>query len=113
MRLAAIAEAARAKRLRRDRLAIEPLLHGSREPRALPDPHCLTKVHMRLHKRIYLHPERAVRVLSQEAAMTAQIINLAEYRKAKEAEEVRKIVNDYFAAHSQAMAWWVSRVPVG
>jgi hypothetical protein len=42
----------------------------------------------------------------QETAMTAQIINLAEYRKAKEAEEVRKIVNDYFAAHSGAMAWW-------
>lgn len=36
--------------------------------------------------------------------MTAQIINLAEYRKAKEAEEVRRVVNDYFAAHSQAMA---------
>jgi hypothetical protein len=32
--------------------------------------------------------------------MTAQIINLAEYRKAKEAEEVRRVVNDYFAAHS-------------
>jgi hypothetical protein len=37
--------------------------------------------------------------------MTAQIINLAEYRKAKEAEEVRRVVNAYFAAHSQAMAW--------
>ena len=45
--------------------------------------------------------------------MTAQIINLAEYRKAKEAEEVRKMVNDYFAAHSRAMAWWVSGAPVG
>ena len=29
--------------------------------------------------------------------MTAQIINLADYRKAKEAEQVRKVVNDYFA----------------
>jgi hypothetical protein len=31
--------------------------------------------------------------------MTAQIINLAEYRKAKEAVEVRnyKVVNDYFS----------------
>jgi len=27
--------------------------------------------------------------------MTRQIINLAEYRKAKEAEEVRRVVNDY------------------
>jgi hypothetical protein len=40
--------------------------------------------------------------------MTAQIINLAEYRKAKEAEEVRKVVRDYLAAHSQALAWWLS-----
>jgi hypothetical protein len=40
--------------------------------------------------------------------MTAQIINLADYRKAKEAEQVRKVVNDYFAAHSQIMAWWLS-----
>ena len=40
--------------------------------------------------------------------MTAQIINLANYRKAKEAEQVRKVVNDYFAAHSQMMAWWLS-----
>jgi hypothetical protein len=43
--------------------------------------------------------------------MTAQIISLTEYRKAKEAEEVRKVVNDYFAAHSQAMAWWLSEAP--
>ena len=43
--------------------------------------------------------------------MTAQIINLAEYRKAKEAEEVRRVVNDYFAAHSQAMAWLLSAAP--
>jgi len=41
--------------------------------------------------------------------MTAQIINLAAYRKAKEAEEVRKVVNDYFGAHSQIMAWWLSK----
>ena len=39
--------------------------------------------------------------------MTAQIIDLAQYRKAKEAEQVRKAVNDYFAAHSQIMAWWL------
>ncbi len=44
--------------------------------------------------------------------MTAQIIDLAEYRRAKEAEEVRKVVNDYFAAHSQTMAWWLSGAPV-
>jgi hypothetical protein len=37
--------------------------------------------------------------------MSAQIISLAQYRKAKEAEQVRKVVNDYFAAHSQMMAW--------
>jgi len=43
--------------------------------------------------------------------MTAQIINLADYRKAKEAEQVRKVVNDYFAAHSQTMAWWLSETP--
>jgi len=43
--------------------------------------------------------------------MTAQIIDLAEYRRAKEAEEVRKVVNDYFAAHSQAMTWWLSGTP--
>jgi hypothetical protein len=43
--------------------------------------------------------------------MAAQIINLAEYRKAKEAEEVRRVVNDYFAAHSQAMARWLSTSP--
>ena len=44
--------------------------------------------------------------------MTAQIVNLAEYRKAKEAEEVRWIVSEYFAAHSQAMAWWLCGAPV-
>jgi hypothetical protein len=38
--------------------------------------------------------------------MTAQILNLADYRKAKRAEEIRKVVNEYFAAHSEAMAWW-------
>ena len=48
-----------------------------------------------------------------EAVMTAQIINLADYRKAKEAEQVRKVVNDYFAAHSQIMAWWLSGTPAG
>jgi hypothetical protein len=45
--------------------------------------------------------------------MTAQIIKLAEYRKAKEAEEVRKVVNDYFAAHSSMMAWWLTWAPAG
>lgn len=40
--------------------------------------------------------------------MTAQIINLSEYRKTKAAWEVRKIVSDYFAEHSKAMAWWQS-----
>jgi hypothetical protein len=45
--------------------------------------------------------------------VTAQIINLADYRKAKEAEQVRKVVNDYFAAHSQIMAWWLSGTPAG
>ena len=40
--------------------------------------------------------------------MTAQIINLADHRKAKEAKQVRQVVNDYFAAHSQMMAWWLS-----
>jgi len=45
--------------------------------------------------------------------MTAQIINLADYRKAKEAEQVRKVVNDYFAAHSQIMAWWLFGAPAG
>ncbi len=48
-----------------------------------------------------------------EAVMTAQIINLADYRKAKEAEQVRKVVNDYFAAHSQIMAWWLFGAPAG
>ena len=43
--------------------------------------------------------------------MTAQIINLAEYRNAKEAEEIRRVVNDYFDAHRQAMAWWLSTAP--
>jgi hypothetical protein len=43
--------------------------------------------------------------------MTARIINLADYRKAKEAEQVRKVVNDYFAAHSQIMAWCYPGVP--
>jgi hypothetical protein len=50
-------------------------------------------------------------VTQREAVMTAQIINLAQYRKAKEAEQVRKVVNDYFAAHSQMMAWWLSGTP--
>jgi len=45
--------------------------------------------------------------------MTAQIINLANYRKAKEAEQVRKVVNDYFAEHSRMMAWWLSGTPAG
>ncbi len=53
------------------------------------------------------------KVPKRETVMTAQIINLAEYRKAKEAEEVRKVVNDYFAAHSQTMAWWLFGAPVG
>ena len=48
-----------------------------------------------------------------ETVMTAQIINLAQYRKAKEAEQVRRVVNDYFAAHSQTMAWWLSGTPAG
>jgi hypothetical protein len=39
--------------------------------------------------------------------MIAEIIILAEYRKAKQAEQVREVVNDYFAAHSEAMAWWL------
>ena len=45
--------------------------------------------------------------------MTAQIINLAHYRKANEAKQVRQVVNDYFAAHSQMMAWWLSGTPAG
>jgi hypothetical protein len=53
------------------------------------------------------------KVPKREAVMTAQIINLADYRKAKEAEQVRKVVNDYFAAHSQIMAWWLSGTPAG
>ena len=52
-------------------------------------------------------------VTQREIAMTAQIINLAQYRKVKEAEQVRKVVNDYFAAHSQTMAWWLSGTPAG
>jgi hypothetical protein len=43
--------------------------------------------------------------------MAAQIINLAEYRKTKEAEDVRRVVSDYFAAHSQAMAWLLFTAP--
>ena len=53
------------------------------------------------------------KVRKREAVMTAQIINIADYRKAKEAEQVRKVVNDYFAAHSQIMAWWLSGSPAG
>jgi hypothetical protein len=53
------------------------------------------------------------KVPKRQAVMTAQIINLANYRKAKEAEQVRKAVNDYFAAHSQMMAWWLSGTPAG
>ena len=45
--------------------------------------------------------------------MSAQIISLAQYCKAKEAEQVRQVVNDYFAAHSQMMAWWLSGTPAG
>jgi hypothetical protein len=45
--------------------------------------------------------------------MSAQIMNLTQYRQAKEAEQVRKAVNDYFAAHSQIMAWWLSGTPAG
>ena len=45
--------------------------------------------------------------------MTAQIINLADYRRAKEAEQGRKAVNDDFAAHSQTMAWWLPGTPAG
>ena len=48
------------------------------------------------------------KVRKREAVMTAQIINLADYRKAKETKQVRQVVNDYFAAHSQMMAWWLS-----
>jgi hypothetical protein len=40
--------------------------------------------------------------------VTAQIINLLEYRKAKAAREVRKVVDAYFAEQSRAMAWWLS-----
>jgi len=39
--------------------------------------------------------------------MMVQIINLVEYRKAA-AQEVRRVVNGYFAEHSQVMAWWLS-----
>ncbi len=47
--------------------------------------------------------------------MTAKIVWLAEYRKAKEAreaEEVRRVVNEYFAEHSQMMSWWPTAAPV-
>jgi hypothetical protein len=60
-----------------------------------------------------LGTELPTSVGKRESVMTAQIINLAEYRKVKEAEEVRKVVNDYFAAHSQMMAWWLSGAPAG
>jgi hypothetical protein len=50
---------------------------------------------------------------NRETIMTAQIINFAEYRKARQAEEVRKVVNDYFAAHSQTMAWLLTGAPFG
>jgi len=40
--------------------------------------------------------------------MMAQIIKFVEYRKAKAAQEVRRVVNGYFAEHSQVMAWWLS-----
>jgi hypothetical protein len=53
------------------------------------------------------------KVPKREAVMTAQIINLANYRKAKEAEQVRKVVNDYLAEHSQMMAWWFFGTPAG
>ena len=53
------------------------------------------------------------KVRKREAVMTAQIINLANYRKAKEAKQVRQVVDDYFAAHSQMMAWWLSGGPAG
>jgi hypothetical protein len=43
-----------------------------------------------------------------ETVMTEQIIYLGEGHRVKEAEEVRKVVNEYFAAHSQAVAWWLS-----
>jgi hypothetical protein len=50
---------------------------------------------------------------NRETTMTAQIISLAEYRKAKEAEEVRKAINNYFADHSPMMRWWLTSAPVG
>jgi len=53
------------------------------------------------------------KIPKREAVMTAQIINLADYRKAKEAEQVRKVVNDFFAAHSQMLAWWLSGASAG
>jgi hypothetical protein len=40
--------------------------------------------------------------------MAAQIIKLAEYRKAKEAERARQAVDDYFAACCSMMAWWLN-----
>jgi hypothetical protein len=53
-----------------------------------------------------------------ETVMSPQIINLAQHRQAREAErvraeQVRNAVNDYFAAHSQIMAWWLSGTPAG
>jgi hypothetical protein len=44
--------------------------------------------------------------------MAGQIINLTEYRKAKETQEVRKVVNDYIAEHSQTLARWLSERPL-
>ena len=37
--------------------------------------------------------------------MMAQIINLAEYRKAKATQEVRRVLKRQLAEHSQVMAW--------
>ena len=45
--------------------------------------------------------------LSNGDVMTAQIIDLIKYRKAKASQEVRKAVRDYFAEHSKAMVWWL------
>jgi len=44
--------------------------------------------------------------------MIAEIINLAEYRRAKQAEQVRRVVDNYFAEYSKAMAWWLCGSPV-
>jgi hypothetical protein len=46
-------------------------------------------------------------------ALQASLLVRYSSRKAKEAEQVRKVVNDYFAAHSQIMAWWLSGTPAG